>query len=203
MLVRTYEGLRAYDFESMEMWERFALGHARLILGSPDALKVVQYSAYSLPLTPERLKELVSMKKRVESERVEPQHVKRNVKLGHGGLNDLEWLVHLTEMRYPTATKAGSTTDMVERIRGLGRAHLINAVEVEILIEAHRHLLEVRNRIYLLGLAEDRVPENPDKLGRLAASCGFGTANDFLAKHEQTTSVVRAMFLEGLERLKA
>ncbi len=203
MLVRTYEGLRAYDFESMEMWERFALGHARLILGKTEALRVVHYSAYSLPLTPERLKELVSMKKRVESERVEPQHVKRNVKLGHGGLNDLEWLVHLTEMRYPTATKAGTATDMVERINGLGRAYLLNAIEVETLIEAHRHLLEVRNRIYLLGLTEDLVPENPDKLGRLASSCGLPEGNDFLAKHEQVISVVRAMFLEGLERLKA
>ncbi len=203
MLARTFEGFRTYDLHGMEMWERFALGHARLVAGSPKALALVLESAYFLPLTPERLQDLVSMKRRVETERVLPQHLKRQVKLGHGGLNDIEWLVHLIEMRYPTATDAGTTTDMEQRIRNVGRAQLINAFEVELLIEARRHLLDVRTRLYLLGLSDDLVPENPDKLNRLAASCGLEDANAFLARHEPIVEAVRRMLLEGLERLRA
>ncbi len=203
LLVRTFDGLRAYDLEGMEMWERFALGHARLIVGSQDAVEAVMHCAHGLPLTPERLLELTKMKRRVETERVKPQHVKRQVKLGTGGLNDIEWLVHLHEMRYPTATHAGSVTDLQSRIRNVARAGFLNAVEGEILVEAHLFLLSVRCRIYLLGIDDDLIPENPDKLDRLAASCGFNDGNSLLVRYQSVTESVRRMYLDTLSRLKS
>jgi glutamate-ammonia-ligase adenylyltransferase len=203
LLVRTYEGLTAYDFDGMEMWERFALGHARQISGNPEALRLVMHSAYGLPLTPERIKELARMKRRIETERVKPQHVRRNVKLGYGGLSDVEWLIHLHEMRYPTALHAGETTEMDERIRKLGRAGLINALEVELLLQARRHLLDLRSRLFLMGQSDDLVPENPERLDRLAHTLGFEHGNAFLAHHEQIIEGVRRLYIEGLERLRA
>ena len=203
LLVRTYEGLTAYDLEGMEMWERFALGHARQLQGDPEALRLVMHSAYGLPLTPERIKELARMKRRIETERVKPQHVRRNVKLGHGGLSDIEWLVHLHEMRYPSALHAGDTTDMPERIRRLGRAGLINAIEVELLLEARQHLLDLRTRLFLMGQNDDLVPENPDRLDRLAHILEFRDGNDFLAHHEEIIDGVRRLYTEALERLRA
>ncbi len=203
LLVRTYEGFAQYELESMEMWERFALGQARLLMGSDDSLAMVRKAAYAQPLTPERLQELLAMKKRIETERVLPQHMKREVKLGLGGLADIEWFVHLFEMRYPTATKAGQELHMEDRIRALGRAHLINAVEVERLVLAREHLLSLRLRLSLQGLKKDLLPENPDKLARLAHAGGFGDGNHFLAEHEQIIGAVRAIYQDGLDRLKA
>lgn len=203
LLVRTYEGFAQYELETMEMWERFALGHSRLVFGSDEALKMVLKAAYAQPLTPERLKELLAMKKRIEMERVLPQHMRREVKLGLGGLADIEWFVHLHEMRYPTATKAGENLHFEERIRALGRARLINAIEVEQLLHAREHLLNVRLRLGLQGLRKDLLPENPDKLDRLAHSSGFKEGNEFLAFHEHVIDTVRTIYQEGLERLKA
>jgi len=203
LLVRTYDGLRAYDLDGMQMWERFALGHVRLVQGNQTALDVVQHCAYGLPLTPERLLELAKMKRRVETERVKPQHVHRQIKLGSGGLNDIEWLVHLHEMRYPTASHAGKSTEMNERIRRLVEARLLNAVEAAILIEARKFLLELRIRIYLIGIDEDLLPENPDKLHRLARSCGLPDGNSLLARHQSLVDPVRRLYMEGLERLKS
>ncbi len=203
MLVRSFEAFDAYDLEGMEMWERFALGHARLVHGSSESEVLVKKSAYAQPLTPERLKELLAMKKRVETERVKPQHQRRNVKLGWGGLNDIEWTVHLHEMRFPTVTKAGETVLMEDRIRALGRAGLINMIEVEQLLHAHAHLLEVRLRLSMLGLEQDVIPENPDKLDRLAESMVIESGNAFLARHEQAIDSVRSIYQEGLERLRA
>lgn len=203
MLVRSFEAFDAYDLEGMEMWERFALGHARLVHGCPESEAMVKKSAYAQPLTPERLRELLAMKKRVETERVKPQHQRRNVKLGWGGLNDIEWTVHLHEMRFPTVTKAGETVLMEDRIRALGRAGLINTVEVEQLSHARAHLLEVRLRLGLLSLEQDVIPENPDKLDRLADSMGVESGNAFLARHEQVIESVRSIYQEGLERLRA
>ena len=143
------------------------------------------------------------MKKRIETERVKPQHIRREVKLGWGGLNDIEWFVHLHEMRYPTATHAGENRKMPDRIHALLRAGLINALESDQLLAAREHLLRVRARLTLLGLTKDLIPENPDKLDRLAHASGEKDANSFLAKHERMIDRVRAIYQDGLERLRA
>jgi glutamate-ammonia-ligase adenylyltransferase len=203
LLVRTYEGFASYELESMEMWERFALGQSRLILGSEKALKMVLKAAYAQPLTPERLKELLALKHRIETERVQPQHMKREIKLGLGGLADIEWFVHLHEMRYPTATRVGENVHMEDRIKALGRARLINAIEVDQFLIAREHLLKMRLWLGLQGLKKDLLPENPDKLDRLARANGFAEGNALLAHHEHVIDTVRAIYRDGLERLKA
>lgn len=201
LLVRTYDGFGAYEVEGMAMWERFALGHARLLKGSPETLDLVRHAAYALPLTPANLQELVEMKRRIESERIKPEHLMRDVKLGHGGLNDIEWIVHLIEMKYPEQLEAGRTSAMPDRIRALGKQALLNAFEVEALLEARTHLLRVRALIFYQQLKNDLVPENPDRLERLARACGLETANDFLRIHEPIVNWVRRLFIETLERL--
>lgn len=203
LLVRSYGGFANYELEDMEMWERFALGHARLVAGEPEARDVVIKAAYAVPLTPERLRELVAMKRRIEMERVAPQHLRRDVKLGEGSLSDLEWFVHLHEMRFPTATQAGTLTGFDARLRRLLECGLINSVEHDVLGAARKHLLRVRARLWLLGFEGDVIPENPAKLDRLAGALGFLDGNSFLLEHEELRSAVRQIYQEGLERLRA
>ena len=203
LLVRTYEAFEAYELESMQMWERMALTQARLVFGRPEAEQRALKAAFALPLTPERLEELLSMKARIETERVKPQHRRRHVKLGLGGLSDIEWFVGLHELRYPTATEAGSPRTMVERLRALAKANLIHALEFEALVETRRNLLLTRERLYLLGFTPDVVPENPDKLDRLARAFGLDEGNAFLERHERTIDAVRAIYREGVDRLKS
>lgn len=203
LLVRTYAGFSNYELESMEMWERMALIQSRGVFGHPDAENLAQKAAFAMPLTPERLEELLAMKRRIEDERVKAQHRRRHVKLGHGGLTDLEWFVGLHELRYPTATEAGRPRRMPDRLRALARAKLIHALEFEVLLRARLELMRTRERLYLLGLTPDIVPENPDKLDRLARACGMPEGNAFLEAHERTIDDVRAIYIEGIERLKS
>jgi glutamate-ammonia-ligase adenylyltransferase len=202
LLVRTYDGLKAYDLDGMEMWERFALGRGRLVIGDANAEEIVHHCAYGLPLSPERLLELTKMKRRIETERVKPQHLHREVKLGSGGLSDIEWLVHLYEMRFPVAYLGGSRADMTERIRTLSQARMLNALEADTLVDANRFLRDLRAKIYLLGIDDDLLPENPDKLDRLAHACGFSDGNSLLSRHQSVVEPVRRLYVDGLERLK-
>jgi glutamate-ammonia-ligase adenylyltransferase len=166
-------------------------------------VRAVLKIAYGLPLNPERLQELTRMKRRIETERVYPSHVMRQVKLGYGGLSDIEWLVHLTEMRYPSATSPGTNFEIEARVRSLGQASLLNALECQQLLEAWRHLLECRLRLRLFAFPDDLIPENPDKLNQLAHSMGFADGNAFLAHHRIQREATRAIFLDTLERLRA
>lgn len=203
LLVRTHAGFSAYELEAMEMWERFALGEARLIQGNDEALQLVRKAAYAQPLTPERLKELIAMKRRIETERVSPQHLRRDVKLGLGGLSDIDWLVHLLEMRYPSASGAIEVRSFPERVGALAKAWLINTIEADALLHAREHLQRVRARIALLGLPGDRIPENPNKLDRLAHAMDFADGYEMQTAYEQITGRVREIYTETLERLRA
>ena len=89
------------------------------------------------------------------------------------------------------------------RIRALGRARLINAIEMDQLLEAREYLLTLRVHLGLQGLKKDLLPENPDKLDRLAHASGFEHGNAFLAHHEERIQAVRMIYQDGLERLKA
>lgn len=201
-MIWTYQGFGDYELEKMGLVERFNLGNARQVWGDSEAERIVRKGAYALPLTPERLRDLVALKKQAESA-ISARYRRRNVKQGFGGLTDIEWFIHLHEMRFPTATRAGSTIELDERVASLAATRLINSVEREELLEARRHLREVRHRLSLLGFAEDVIPENPDKLARLGAVFGYADGNDFLAYHERVIDTVRGIYLEGLERLKA
>lgn len=202
LLVRTYVGFEHYELDRMQLFERFALGQCRLVRGNPEALDHVLHAAYALPVTPERLKELVRMKRHLEAERNTPKYIRRNVKYGYGGLADIEWFCHLYEIRYPTATHAGHPRSTDERIRAIARANLINALEMESMLDARRHLSHTRNWMWFLGYREDIVPENPDKLDRLAAAMRFSDGNEFLRYHESAVESVRGIYTEGLERLR-
>jgi [glutamine synthetase] adenylyltransferase / [glutamine synthetase]-adenylyl-L-tyrosine phosphorylase len=202
LLVKTYTRFKSYELEEMEMWERFALGSSRLVEGTEESLAITEKAAYGLPLTPERLRELVAMKKRIETERMAPQHRHRNVKLGRGGLNDIEWLVRLHELRFPTAMQVGAARPFRERLAHLGEAQLLNTLEIEQLQAGWDHLVEVRHRLDLMGMRHDVIPENPDKLDRLAHAFHVSDGNAFLSYHESIRETVRNLYNESLERLR-
>lgn len=202
-LVRGYDEFLRYELERMGMAERLGLGDARLILGDEEAQALARRVALAQPLTPERLRELIVAKRQIETEQVAPRHVRRDLKFGQGGLQEIVWFVHLMEMRYPTATRAGVSTDLTARIATLGRARLINAVETEELLKARTHLLDLRARLALIGQRGDLLPENPDKLDVLARAIGEGDANGLLRRHERVLSTVRAIFADGMDRLRA
>ena len=203
MLVRSYEALNAYDLSGMEMWERFALGQARLVMGNASALVTIQKISRSKPLGTTSLGELLDIKGRMETERLTPQNSLRDVKLGMGGLTDIEWLVHLIEMRFSTESESAGTRSMPDRVGNLERAGHLDQTEADRVVDSHRHLIEVRIRLSLLGFDKDIIPENPDKLNRLALTMDFPSGDKFLEEHKKKIESVRAIYLKTLERLKA
>jgi glutamate-ammonia-ligase adenylyltransferase len=203
LLVRTYSAFRYYAVSGMDMWERLALGQCRPVIGPDSAFDLAVEIAYGLPLTPSRLDELLAMKLRIETERVNPKYARRNVKLGIGGLSDFEWFIRLHELRYPTATHAGKNFAMLDRLRALREARLVHLLEHQALEEAFLHLTRVRTQLALLDMERDVLPENPDKLDRIGRTFGFVDGNAFLARHEEIIEGVRSIYNEGIERLRA
>ncbi len=203
LLAWTYTAFENFELERMSLIERFEIGQARLIWGSPHTVELTRKAAYAVPITPERLRELVNLKNAIEEERNTAKYYRRNVQSGYGGLDELLWFVHLYELRYPTALAVDVQRSMRDRVRSIGRARLLNALEVERLIEAYQHLVSVRNWLQILGIGDGHTtPENPDKLRDMARAVGLPDGNAFLRRHEAIVDNVHGIFAEGLERLK-
>jgi glutamate-ammonia-ligase adenylyltransferase len=193
-LVHNEETLRHYAQSSMQPWERLALGRARPL---PDAVKE---AAFGMPLDLATLDQLAHVKKRVETERVPVQHRQRHIKLGPGGQDDVLWATQLLWWRHRPEPHV---TGAKQRIMALQQARALNAIEADQLLAAWDLYLAARIHLGLLGLNDEVVPENPDKLARLAAALGSHDGNALLARFERHRGEVRALFEGTMERLRA
>lgn len=201
LLVRSYMAFATYGSTSMEAWERFALSRYRVLRGDGAGPAIEQVLRLQ-PWTEETLGELLAMKHRIETERVSPHLIRRNIKLGEGGLSDIEWLCQLLVLAHLGAGPL-PPADTDSRLHYLAQEGLLNALEADTIGEASRHLLSMRHRLILLGAEPDILPENPERLEQLAESMKFADAYDLMRRHEELRSAVRMIFDESMMRLRA
>jgi glutamate-ammonia-ligase adenylyltransferase len=198
-LARSTSAFERYASELMEPWERMAVMRSRWVAGSRPLELWVRALALSLPLTPDVVVELQSIKRRVESERVGPLLMQRHVKLGRGGLMDIQWLASLLVWRTQSLEAPANT---LARLNLLAEARELNVLEVGPLREGLKHHQRVRQSLALLGLDSDLVPENPDKLGQLAEVLGFPDGNSLLEEDRRVRDTVRALYEDSVARLQ-
>jgi len=130
LLAPTMDGFGAYLRDDAATWEKFAL-YEPVLFGSENGVKEAEHllAGFGTKTTESELAELLSMKSRIENERVKPELADRDLKLGPGGLGDIEWLLRLRRM-------TGVDFSLAEQ------AELTTAL---------RELLHLRNRTVLLG----------------------------------------------------
>lgn len=200
LLVRTIEGIEKYASTEMEMWERFALGRARIVCGEKEIMRRIHRIAFGNGLNASQLDELLKMKERIESERVAPQYRSRDIKLGEGGIDDAEWLVQLWTMFDPPFEMAWPPT-LHRRCARLKHIGYLNAAETEILETECNFLIQLRISLALHGFENSVLPENPNKLSKLASAIGLHDANELIARKARASEAIRGLFLESVDRL--
>jgi glutamate-ammonia-ligase adenylyltransferase len=115
------------------------------------------------------------MKARVERERIpigdDPDF---HMKLGKGGMSDVEWTVQLLQMAHGSTADHVRTPSTLEGLRRLVAAGLMDAEDAEILDTSYRFCARVRNRLFLrAGRVRDSLPSDPEEVGRLGRSLGY------------------------------
>ena len=117
---------------------------------------------YAGDLTTADAREIRRIKARVEAERL-PRGAdpSRHVKLGRGGLSDVEWLVQYLQLRHAGQIEDLRVTGTLPALRAIARHDLLPESEVAVLEEAW--LLATRIRAALLlwtGKVSDVLPTN-------------------------------------------
>lgn len=200
-LVRTLDSYREYYARWAEVWERQALLRARPVAGPADlAADVVGWAdsvRYGGELTAADAREIRRIKARVEAERL-PRGADpaRHVKLGRGGLSDVEWLVQSLQLRHAHAEPDLRVTGTLPALRALARHDLLPSSEAALLEEAWLLATRVRAALVLwTGKPSDVLPTNArdlDAIARLAGQADGGPA--FEERYLRVTRHARQVF---------
>ncbi|HAY13335.1 MAG TPA: hypothetical protein DCY02_02565 [Armatimonadetes bacterium] len=199
-LASSVASFRKYRTERLETWERMALSRARPIGGAPQALPEIE-DLLAKPLTGEEFEELLTMKHRIETERVPAHHWKRHLRHSAGGTDDVEWLVHLAMMKEP-GWRPPVANGMQAELASLENSRILVPEDVNELRLTYRLWQRLRMALACLAFDADVVPENPDKLDALAEVLKYEGGNAMLKEIQHGQTRVREIFDKGVRRLQ-
>ena len=190
-MVRTLASYAQYYARWAQGWERQALLRARSVAGDSDLAE--QFTALIDPLRyPEggvelhELRELRRIKARVESERL-PRGVPdtHHLKLGSGGLADVEWTAQLLQLRHAHTRPELQVTGTLTALQAAAQTGLIAAADAESLSHAWELATRLRNANVLAtgrlsGARIDQLPAERSALVRISRLLGYsaGHADD-------------------------
>ena len=208
-LVRSLDSYRAYYERWAETWEFQALLRARPIAGSEDLgrafVELIDPYRYPREFTVEQAQQVRRMKARVEHERM-PHGADRTrqLKLGRGGLSDVEWLVQLIQLQHAYKVEGLRTTSTLDALDAAVQANLVAAEDAEVLRDAWLLATKIRGGNVLRGVRQsDLLPTLRDALEAVARWSGYtpGSARqleeDYLRVTRNARKVYERLFFEG------
>lgn len=213
-LVRTLASYEEYYQRWSSPWESQALLRARPVAGDDDLgerfvalVDPVRYPAGGADAT--TLKEVRRLKARMEAERL-PRGVdpSRHLKLGRGGLSDVEWTVQLLQLRHGHAVAGLRTPATVAALDAAEQADLISATDAATLRDAWVLSSRLRDALVLWsgrvgGAAADVLPHDRRALSGLARLLGYAPGSGaeleetYLRTGRRARAVVDRLFYDG------
>src|SRR5881394_3360305 len=185
-LARSLASMENYYAGFGETWERLALIKARGIGGSRELAYefLRQHQPFIYPKSPTRdvLEEIGSIKRRIERDIVGRENIGRDVKLGAGGIREIEFVVQALQLLHGARHAFLQETSTLKVLPVLADLELLPHQEERTLEDAYRFLRSVEHRLQIEAEQQTHtVPDEPEALQRLARSLRFSSANDFAA----------------------
>lgn len=211
-LARSLEAYAKYYDQRGQVWERLALLKAWPIAGSASvgAAFVRMVEGFIFEPSPEALsrewalaiiRDVRVVKEMIDEKIAERGHQHRNVKLGTGGIREIEFLVQTIQVLI-----GNSVPDILDRrtvgaLDRLCRHHFLSPDDQRRLTEAYWFLRDVEHKLQMMhDLQTHALPDSDEELQRCAVRMGYsaesrGAALDqFLADRVKHTAVVHETF---------
>jgi len=206
-LVRTLNSYATYYAKWSAVWEAQALLRAHAMIGDRDLC--ARFTELIDPLRfPEHgiseddVLEIRRIKARVDDERL-PRGADKatHLKLGRGGLADVEWTIQLLQMQHAGRVEGLRTTRTLDALRAAVDAELLDPHDAEALTEAWRTASGVRNAILQVrGRPSDSLPRDTRERAAVAHIRGYAPGesdelvNDYLRVTRRARQVVERIF---------
>jgi [glutamine synthetase] adenylyltransferase / [glutamine synthetase]-adenylyl-L-tyrosine phosphorylase len=201
-LSRSLASYRGYYGRWSLVWEAQALLRAAPLAGDADLaeefLQLVEPVRWPAGgLSADAVREVRRIKARVETERL-PRGAdpKLALKLGPGGLADVEWTVQLLQLQHAAALPALRQTGTVPALGAARDAGLLDPDDAEVLVVAWRLAARARDALVLVrGKPAESLPSSGRELDGVARVLGYpaGAQGQFLDDYRRATRRARAV----------
>ena len=210
VIIRSMESYESYYEGWGDLWERQALIKARPVAGDmafgAEFIRMIQPFVYQRYLDGVTLGEIKAdigrTKVRIEDRLVgEGANLAKHVKLGPGGIRDIEFTVQCLQMIHGANRKSLCSHNSLEAISALKANELLTAEDADALSAAYRFLRSVENGIQVEADQQRySVPEGASEERELARRVGYEHTPErdalvaFRKDYGKHTERVRAIF---------
>ena len=186
MLVVSLEAFERYQREQAWTWEHMALCRARPLFGSDEAKSRVGAIIDGVLRMPRDFAKVAAdaANMRVDIARHKPPHGPLDVKLGPGGLVDLEFATHVLQL----TRHVGLNTRLEIALEQLAAESLIEANIVDALKLLSRILVMMRL------VAPGDVKPTAETWHLVALACGAASWDELLAEHDAARQRIAALW---------
>jgi glutamate-ammonia-ligase adenylyltransferase len=191
MLVVSLDAFEHYQRSNAWTWEHMALCRARPVFGSPEVRERASAAIESiLRMDRDRLETVKdAVKMRAEMERHKPARSKLDVKLGPGGLVDLEFAVHVLQL----TRHVGLDPRLEVALEQLKSENFID----QNIINAQQLLTRILVMMRLVAPGDVKPTAGTWQL--VAEACGSGSWDELLAQHDSARQSIARLW-NGIRR---
>jgi glutamate-ammonia-ligase adenylyltransferase len=198
-LARSLESYANYYAQWGQTWERMMLIKARCTAGDAELahefLETVQSFRYPRSLNERVLREITAMKDRIENEVVKSGELERNVKLGYGGIREVEFVTQMLQLMNAGRTPFLQGHQTLPTLQKLVEYKLLRASEAQSLTEAYIFLREVEHRLQMEADQQTHtIPTERKARERLARLMGFDSLSAFEDAKGERCKTVRYIY---------
>lgn len=197
-LAHSFDGFEQYYQLHGRPWERYAMVKARAMTGKAEDIAELQallrpfvYRRYVDFSMLESLREL----KRMIALEVHKKGSERNVKLGPGGIREVEFIAQAFQLVHGGRDLPLQGRQLLPTLSLLGERHYLDDEAVSALQTAYRFLRNVENRLQMWADQQTHLlPDDAARMALLAESMGFAGVDDFMAQLNQHRASVQSHF---------
>ncbi len=169
--------LQYYDVRG-RTWERQAYIKARPVAGDrklgAEFLRQLDPWIYRRYLSRAEISEIKALKRRIEQRTEGEGADARDVKTGHGGIRDVEFVIQFLQLLNGTAmpgVRSGNTLEAITRLANVG---CLTNQERTLLEANYSFLRKIEHRLQIMfDLQTHLLPDAPEELRRLALRLGY------------------------------
>lgn len=174
-LALSYSATENYYAAFGENWERMAMIKARVSAGDDSlAYELDRLRAefcFGTSLSTDLIGEIAALKQRVNQEIVGAGAMERHVKLGRGGIREIEFLVQTQQLLYARKLPYLQNRRTLKTLEGIATCELLPREKTDKLAEAYRTLRTVEHRLQMREeLQTHTLPEEAEARALVAES---------------------------------
>lgn len=198
-LCRSLESYENFYAQWGQTWERMMLIKARCVAGDQtlghEFTEMIQPFRFPRSLNERVLREVAAMKDRIEAEVVKLGELDRNVKLGRGGIREIEFVAQSLQLLHAGRLPFLQTAQTLPCLVKLAQYGLISATEAQELEKAYCFLRDVEHRCQMeANLQTHTIPAEKSARERLAKLMGLASLKEFETQLREHTGKVRRSY---------